>query len=224
MNSLLKIRGRLFQNLGIYLVLIFIIESCGKESTKTLHEKLLPSPQKIELKDGLSINPKKIKAIYLFSKADENDRFAANLLIEEINQIFKFKQKLEIIQSYEDLTHPAIILGIPSEDQGFSDFCSGLPSPRKDNEESYVLDINGKSIIISGGGKAGLFYGVQTLIQLLEEAKWEKGSLQGLLIEDWPKVKLRAVHYNFFFHLDRYEYIKESVKKLAKYKVNGMVM
>jgi hexosaminidase len=198
--------------------------SCQNEKSKKSDFELLPAPRKIELKESIFIKAKKFRAIYLYSKADENDRFAANLLKDELNQLFNYSAKLQVVESYGNITQPAIILGIPSEDPEFAKFCSGLPSPKKDNEESYVLDVNEKSIIISGGDKAGLFYGVQTLIQLMEEAKWDNGSLQGLLIQDWPQIQLRAVHYNFFFHLDRYEYLKECVKKLARYKVNGVVM
>jgi hexosaminidase len=224
MNFSQKITIRIFIRGSIYLILLICLGSCHKEISSKPTNELIPAPQKVELKEGIFINPKKIKTIYMYSAADENDRFAANLLKDEIDNLFNYSPKLQVIESYKDISLSAIILGIPSEDPGFSNFCSSLPSPQKDNEESYVMDINEKSIIISGGGKAGLFYGVQTLIQLMEEAKWRKESLKGLLIQDWPKMKLRQVHYNYFFHLDRYEYIKESIKKLAKYKVNGVVM
>ena len=211
-----KMTGRIFIRCCICLLLITCILSCKKERSKEITGELLPAPREVKFKEGISINPKKVKTIYLYPAADDNDRFAANLLIDEIRQLFKFSAKLEIIKSFKDLSYPAIILGIPSEDRGFSEFCSGLPAPQKDNEESYVIDVNKESVIISGGGKAGLFYGVQTLIQLMEEAEWGNGSLQGLLIQDWPAMKLRMVHYNYFFHLDRYEYLKECIKKLAK--------
>jgi hexosaminidase len=208
----------------IFLLLIVSMSSCKEEKSKKTDFELLPAPRKIELKEGILIKPKKFNTIYLYSKADDNDRFAANILKDELNRLFNSSASLQVVESYENMPGSSIILGIPSEDTQFSDLCNGLPSPQKDSEESYVIDVNKKSIIISGGGKAGLFYGVQTLIQLMEEAEWGNGSLQGLLIQDWPQIKLRAVHYNFFFHLDRYEYLKECVKKLARYKVNGVVL
>ena len=142
---------------------------------------------------------------------------------DEINQLFDYEVSVQVVDSYEDLSGPSVILGIASEDVGFSNFCSGLPSPQEGNGEAYVLDTKKDLVTVSGGGEAGLFYGVQTLIQLLEEAKWENESLPGMTIQDWPELKERWVHYNYFFHLDRYEYIKESIVKLAKYKVNGIV-
>lgn len=224
MNLLQRLKIATIFHVSIFIFLTFITIGCKKEKSKiNMAEELLPSPQEIEVKDDIFINPKKFKTINLYSEADENARFTANLLREEINQLFDYSVKLQIVQSYENLSHPSIILGIPSEDPEFLDFASTLPLPQKDNTESYVMDINAESIIISGGGKAGLLYGTQTLIQLMEEAKWNNQYLKGLIIQDWPEMKLRAVHYNYFFHLDRYEYIKESIKKLAKYKVNGIV-
>ena len=223
-NYLQKITNRVFITGSIYLLLLVITSSCQEEKSKLTDFQLLPAPRKIELKEGIFIKPIKFNTIYLYSKADENDRFAANLLKDELNKLFNFSARLQVVESYKNISAPSIILGIPSEDPQFSEFSQRLPSPQKDNEESYVMDINNKTIIISGGGRAGLFYGVQTLIQLMEEAKWDNGSLHGLLIQDWPQIKLRAVHYNFFFHLDRYEYLKDCVKKLARYKVNGVVL
>lgn len=227
MGFLLKSKNWTFLRAGIYLLVILSAVGCQqgpKETGKSdLIAGLLPAPQKVELKEGISINPKKFKTIYMYKGAGDDARFAANLLKEGIDRLFGHPVKLELVQSYEGLSRPAIVLGVPSEDEGFAGFCSGLPSPQAGNAEAYVLDIKEGLVTISGGAQAGLFYGVQTLIQLLEETKWGNEPLQGMLINDWPDLKLRWVHYNYFFHLDRFEYIKESIQKLAKYKVNGIV-
>ncbi|MFO7891497.1 MAG: family 20 glycosylhydrolase [bacterium] len=222
MNFLSQITSKLFARGSIYLLLVIGMVSCQQEPSRKMSE-LLPAPQEVEFKEGISISPKNFNTIYLYSEAGENAEFSANLLKEKITQLFNYSPKLEVIQSYEALSRPAILLGIPSKDREFSNFCSELPSPKKGNGESYVLDVKDDEITVSGGGRSGLFYGVQTLIQLMEESKWEDESLQGMLIQDWPDMDLRTVHYNYFFHLDRYEYIKESIEKLAKRKVNGIV-
>jgi hexosaminidase len=223
---------RLLQNLmdktsyQIVISLLFLTLTMGcqeKEPAKITGKELLPAPQKVEINEGISIDPEKFKTIYLYSPTDKDARFAANLLRDEINQLFDYEVNVQVVDSNEKLTVPSVILGIASDDIGFSNFCSELPSPQEGNAESYVLDIKKNIITVSGGGGAGLFYGVQSLIQLLEEAKWENASLTGMTIQDWPELKERWVHYNYFFHLDRYEYIKESIIKLSKYKVNGIV-
>lgn len=208
----------------ICLLFITSIIGCQKKNTVKINgEGLLPEVQKVEVRKDISINPHKFKTVYLYSEDNKDIRFAADLLKTEVKELFNYNLNIEVVQSYSDLSHPAIILGIPTEDAEFTNFSSELPSPEKDNLESYVLDIKEDLITISGGGDAGLFYGVQTLIQLMEDAKWKNAEIAGMTIEDWPDLELRWVHYNYFFHLDRYEYIKETIKKLSKYKVNGVV-
>lgn len=207
----------------VCLFLIMGVTGCQKESVRITGIGLLPAPQKFLLKKDVSLDPEKLKMIYLYQSAGDEDRFAASLLRDEIKQLFDYDLIVQLVQSYEDLSFPTIVLGIPSEDVGFADFCSSLPSLEKNNSQAYVLDIKKNLITISGGGSAGLFYGVQTLIQLMEDAKWKNAKIAGMTIQDWPELELRWVHYNYFFHLDRYEYIKESIQKLAKYKVNGIV-
>lgn len=206
--------------------LFFLTTSMGcreKVPVNITGAELLPAPQKVEINGGVSIDPGKFETVYLYSDTDKDTRFAAGLLRDKIKQLFGYEAEVRAVQSYEDLSGPSVILGIASKNREFSDFSSKLPTPQKNNPEAYVLDIKKDLVILSGGGEAGLFYGVQTLIQLMEEAKWENGPLPGMLIQDWPELKERWVHYNYFYHLDRYGYIKESIKKLAKYKVNGIV-
>ena len=222
----MKYRSFLFELTGRSIIFLLIISfgSCTGKKSPEMTTNLLPAPRMVGLKEGISIDPGKINTIYLYRSADDNDRFAAGLLKSEIDKLFTTAVSIEVINSYEDLPGPSVIMGIPREDKAFANFCSWIPHPRNENEESYVIEVSKKSVIISGGGKAGLFYGVQTLIQLLEEAAWENVSLQGMIIQDWPQMKLRTVHYNYFFHLDRFEYLKESIRQLSKYKVNGIVL
>ncbi|HKJ30909.1 MAG TPA: family 20 glycosylhydrolase [Balneolales bacterium] len=206
-------------------LLLCTIESCqkGKETQKTtLH--LLPAPQKIVQRNGISLNPENVKTIYLYSNANKNDRFAAEILKNKIHKLYHHDVNVQVVQSYKNLTRPAIVLGIPSAAQKFNTFCSGLnlPNPKKNTKQSYVLGISKNLVTISGGGNSGLFYGVQTFNQLLEDAKWNNKSLHGMLIQDWPDIKMRAVHFDERHHLDRYSYMKKNIAKLAEYKVNAI--
>ncbi|MCK0148027.1 beta-N-acetylhexosaminidase [Arenibacter sp. F26102] len=185
-------------------------------------EEILPAPQNYEIKEGKSIDPKELEAIYIASDT-EDANFVANELRVKIKELFGHDVSIEVAGSYDKLSSPAIVLGIPSKDHGFSSYISGLPAPKNGNSQAYVLEAKDGVITVSGGDQAGLFYGVQTLGQLFEEVKWKEQNLPGLLIEDWPDMEERWVHYNYFFHLDRYEYLEEAIKKLAKYKINGIV-
>ncbi|MDD4108941.1 MAG: family 20 glycosylhydrolase [Prolixibacteraceae bacterium] len=223
-KPLKKFKG---SNLLIYsfvtLISAFLMSCSSEQSITDPATVLLPAPQKLEMKKGTWLNPQKFKKIYLCSESSDNTRFSATLLSDEINSHFGYQPEIEVVKSYSNLSYPSVILGVPSEDEKFKKFSSDIQSPVANNKESYVLDISKNSVTVSGGGEPGLFYGVQSLIQLLEEAKWTDSRLPGLVINDWPEIRHRLVHYNYFYHLDRYEYIKESITKLAKYKVNGIV-
>ena len=56
--------------------------------------------------------------------------------------------------------------------------------------EAYTLSIRPDCVVIRGGGEAGLFYGVQTLIQIIREAGL---SLPAIEIEDAPDFPNRGV-------------------------------
>ena len=185
--------------------------------------KLLPAPQKTTLVSSESLDPYDIDVIYLYAGLGDNSQFTATLLQAEFKTLFGKDLSIKEVKSQEQITEPAVVLGIPSVSEPFAKFSGNLPSPQKGKQDSYVVEISDELVVISGADEQGLFYGVQSLIQLLEDAKWNDSVISGMLIEDWPDMGLRWVHYNYFFHLDRYEYIKETIKKLAKYKINGIV-
>ena len=58
-------------------------------------------------------------------------------------------------------------------------------------EEDYALDIRSGAAVVTGHGPAGLFYGVQTLCQLVRANRRGKG-LPCLTVRDWPSLRWRA--------------------------------
>jgi hexosaminidase len=90
-------------------------------------------------------------------------------------------------------------------------------SPKK---EAYSLEVTPSQITISASYPAGLFYGVQTLLQLAEQGQ---GHIRGLRIVDWPDMEFRAIHVDLWYHLDRPWYYEYLFKQLAYYKINTIV-
>jgi hexosaminidase len=88
------------------------------------------------------------------------------------------------------------------------------------NEQGYVIKISLSAIEITGNSNVGLFYGVQSLLQLLRVDG--KGSLtvpEGV-IRDWPELQLRFVHWDTKNHLDKVSTLKEYIDRLTRLKVN----
>jgi len=59
--------------------------------------------------------------------------------------------------------------------------------------EGYYLNISEKGIVIAGADKAGLIYGVQTLLQSMAE-----GKLECCTVTDWPDVPFRGTVEGFY--------------------------
>lgn len=95
-------------------------------------------------------------------------------------------------------------------------------------EESYELEISPADISLKAGGSAGLFYGVQTLLQLLPS---ELESVQGmnqnrelglpcLKVTDIPRFPYRGMHLDVGRHFFPKSDIKKYIDLLALHKFN----
>jgi hypothetical protein len=90
-------------------------------------------------------------------------------------------------------------------------------------EEGYILTVTSGRVEILSTGEAGLFYGCQSLEQLLEDANDYKKSIPACKITDYPVFSYRAVHFDVKHHLDHMHYYYESMDRLARYKINAVV-
>lgn len=127
----------------------------------------------------------------------------------------------------ELLSRAGIAAGISSSQTGgwqlhLSDTLNQL------GEEGYRLDISARGVQIQAATQAGLFYGIQTLRQLLPSAL-ESGQVEDkplllpeLSIEDVPHYSWRGTMVDVarsFFDL---EYLKKHVDRMATYKMNRL--
>jgi hypothetical protein len=85
--------------------------------------------------------------------------------------------------------------------------------------QSYVLNVSPNQVVIIGGDSAGLFYGVETFLQLVAE-KGQALTIPGVAIVDYPAIALRAVHL-FNTDLDK---IKEQLERMARCKLNAAMI
>jgi hexosaminidase len=86
--------------------------------------------------------------------------------------------------------------------------------------DGYRLTITPQQIVISGKG-AGLFYGIQTLIQLLPLDRAATYKLPGVQIEDYPRFGYRGLHLDVCRHFFSIEFVKKYIDLMAAYKLNN---
>jgi len=115
----------------------------------------------------------------------------------------------------EDKNTPAIILAYTKDR-------SGIPS------EGYILKVMKHQIIIEGSSGHGLFYGIQSLLQLLPSevlqysrpSPGRKYEIPCLEIKDHPRYSYRGMHLDVSRHFFPKEFIKQYLDLIAMYKMN----
>ncbi len=91
---------------------------------------------------------------------------------------------------------------------------------KNDIAGAYSLDVNNSSIKISGDDGEGVFYGVQTLIQLLPTEPSQSLNIPQLNIKDGPRFAYRGMMLDVGRHFFTVDYVKRFIDLLALHKMN----
>lgn len=94
-----------------------------------------------------------------------------------------------------------------------------------ENEEGYKVSVAYDKIIISGKTAKGVFYGIQTLNQLLPAAVASANdqselTIPAVNIEDYPQFAYRGMHLDVGRHMFPVEFIKKYIDLIAMHKMN----
>ena len=87
-------------------------------------------------------------------------------------------------------------------------------------DQAYTLTISPDTIEVNGNSPVGVFYGVQTLLQLPKVSRQGKLLLPVGKITDWPDLQYRFLHWDTKHHQDRIETLKRYLDWSARFKVN----
>ncbi|HET7118679.1 MAG TPA: beta-N-acetylhexosaminidase, partial [Hanamia sp.] len=93
--------------------------------------------------------------------------------------------------------------------------------------EGYTLRVTSKNIIIAANQPNGIFYGIQTLMQLLppdvesqtaiKSVKWE---IPAVSIMDYPRFGWRGLMLDVSRHFFSKQFVEQYIDEMAKYKYN----
>ena len=92
-----------------------------------------------------------------------------------------------------------------------------------ESPEGYVLDIKKSGVVIKARQQAGLFYGCQTLEQLLEDSRDLNRVIPQMTITDYPAIAYRAIHLDTKHHFDAQNSYYDMVDTLARYTINAII-
>lgn len=86
--------------------------------------------------------------------------------------------------------------------------------------EGYVLTLEESGAEIKALDAAGLFYGLQTLQQLMEQ----EPAVPAAVIEDWPDTDCRCMNFDLRQTYSRPEKLVEYIREFARWKVNAVLI
>lgn len=88
--------------------------------------------------------------------------------------------------------------------------------------EGYQLQILPDRIIITGADNAGVFYGVQSLLNLIPAGQANKYSLPQLVASDAPRYGWRGMHYDMARNFHGKAVTLQLIEQMARYKLNKL--
>lgn len=182
--------------------------------------KLIPEPRQTQKRQGsFTITHKTRIVIHAAHAAD--DRIAAETLVEEIEAATGTKLKITTARSMPK--SGAIYLARAGDDKRLASMldATSLAIDDKFNDEGYVLDAGAQRIIIAARSAEGVFYGAQTLRQLIHRGETNQATVPAVAIRDWPAMRWRGVHDDISRGpVPTLDYIKKQIRTCAAYKLN----
>jgi len=171
---------------------------------------LIPYPQEVILGGDDFVFGEEL-SIILDKNASDRDRFAASELAKQLKKNWGVNAVLTASPSGKSiiLTHKKV-----------SKTIVGLS--KKKSMQAYQLTAEADQLVIRAKGEAGLYYGTQTLLQVIKSGT-SGAYIPGMEITDWPDIPERACHYDTKHHQDKRSYVESFIRDLSRYKINMLV-
>jgi hexosaminidase len=191
----------------------------GVASPDTL--PLIPYPQQIKRLET-DFRPNAGTIIRVCS-ADHEDCFAGVQLGEEFSKLYSMNPAVKVtsggLGNSIVLTRPGINKQADNRLR-----LAGLELQADFNPEGYVLLADHEGVIVSATTAAGLYYGVQTMRQLIYPSP-EGCAIHGVQVRDWPAMRYRWQQDDWNRGpIPSLEYAKQQVRIISEYKMNGYSM
>lgn len=184
---------KLNQSLAALLFSASVFTACAPVAEQTL--SVTPVPMEVNWQRG-SFRPDASTSLWI--EAPEADRS----ILAEYLQTSPLALKLADSQSGNQVVLKQ------------TDALEGITSP-----EGYVLSVNSDGVRIEALSGAGLFYGVQTLLQMAADAP---EGMTAVTVKDEPRFEYRGIMLDVSRHFRSKEFVKRQIDLLSYYKINRL--
>ncbi len=190
---------------AVVCVMLLVVSSFvfeGKAQTGAIN--VIPTPQEVVARNGVF-------------------RLSASSCL-----VSKGKGAKAVARSFDEKLHRSTgwhLAGKRSDEGGSVEFCI---EKNVKGDEAYQLDVTEQGVKASASTETGLFYAMQTLLQLLPPAIEENGGLKNhvsldvptLTIKDAPRFAYRGVMLDPCRHFLPVSAVKQQIERLSAYKIN----
>ncbi|MEA3286175.1 MAG: glycoside hydrolase family 20 protein [Candidatus Marinimicrobia bacterium] len=188
--------------LFISTLVVGVLQACSATKNPTPESSamnIIPQPQSVELLDGAFVF--EAQTTFAISGVDNEHHF---------------------FQDYLSLLIPGLTIG----DDEYPQLKLQLLEETELPSEGYLMEVNPDGILITAGDAPGLFYGIQSLRQLLptavekEDLAIQGHRIQAAVIQDHPRFAWRGMHLDVSRHFFPAEFIKRYIDMIALHKMN----
>ncbi|WP_228852865.1 beta-N-acetylhexosaminidase [Aegicerativicinus sediminis] len=184
-----------------FLLIIALITACKNPNQEFKNNEasyqIIPQPQELMMKDGRFDLDNEIKISYSEDLANEADFLK------------------EVLSGYTNAS-----ISISTGDEGGNIYL-GL-SDSLSVSEAYTLDVTFDNITVAGADAAGVFYGIQSLQQLVQPKDSSNVGyyVPAVKIDDQPRFAYRGMHLDVARHFFPVEAVKKYIDLIALHKMN----
>jgi hexosaminidase len=210
------------RSLASCLPLIFLVAfSSLPTRLRAQQPQLIPQPRDLQ-STGQAFEVRPETEIVLPPASAAEDRFAAESLQEELKLVTG--HECPIVSLASAAKAPAIHLTrFGDETTGSALEGAGLNTTGV-GDQGYVLDVEPSGIVVAGKDSAGLFYGVQTLRQLVV-GDAAGARILGVHVRDWPALAYRGTQVDMARGpVPKLSYLKRIVRTISEFKLNQLYM
>jgi len=193
-----------------YLTIVAVLLILGSCNDQPQHKEIniIPQPSQLRLSHDYFTLNSKLKIV--LQEENEELRFLGEYLALPLRKITGFDIPIILYKEAREVKEDIILSLIKGEPE---------------NNEGYQLNISKGGVVISSNTGNGVFYGIQSFLQLIPPTEFmaeNKGNLQvpGVFIKDEPRFEYRGMHLDVSRHFFSKEFILKYIDVMAMYKFN----
>jgi hexosaminidase len=212
LNTLTRTASERLITIVAVLVLATLVVQAQEPVAKV---SIIPQPRELAL-TGETFRLSRSARITFGDSQSKEDQFAALDFIDDLKQTAGVS-----LRTSRSRGRNSILIGkldLPSIQSALKR--TGLAPPSTLHDEGYVLVAGNDGVVIGGSTSAGVFYGLQTLKQLVR-GDGPNAYIQGVRITDWPAMRWRGVSDDISRGpVPTVEYVKRQLRTFAAFKLN----